>query len=538
MSAPSTGPESSNAAAEPVVAVHDAFCLHPLPDGAVVALRGLTLRVMPGERVVVHGPNGSGKTTLLRLLPGEPRRAAGRAVVAGFDVGGSSAAAVARWRCRQLGWVDQRASCTLRPELDVLANVGLQQRLGGVARSVARQRSVEWLERLDLGHLSDRRPAELSGGEAQRVAVAAALAHGPTLVLADEPSGELDLASADKVYDAIVDAVAAAGASLVLVSHDRRAARVADRVVRIRDGRLSETWTPRETEELLVVDERGWVRLPERARRAGGVGPLRVVADDDTITLAGHDVGPAPLVGADAFAVLASDVRPPLPPVAPVAPGEPAERAAPVAELRQVTKAYGGRPVLVAFDLTITAGRLHVLSGRSGSGKSTLLRILVGLDRPDAGEVLVDGVPLGALDRAALAAVRRRFAAVVAQDVHLAETVGVADNVELARAARALPRRADIDARWLDALGLTALAGRTARVLSGGERQRTAVARALATGARLIVLDEPSSQLDEGAVELLVAALRAAVDDGAAVVVATHDPTLVAAADTVASLDG
>ena len=527
MSAPSTGRGNTDAATDPVVAVHDAFCLHPLPDGAVVALRGLTLRVMPGERVVVHGPNGSGKTTLLRLLAGEQRLAAGRALVAGFDVGGASAAAVARWRCRQLGWVDQRASRTLRPELDVLANVGLQQRLGGVARSVARRRSVEWLERLDLGHLAHRRPAELSGGEAQRVAVAAALAHGPTLVLADEPSGELDLASADAVYDAIVNAVAAAGATLVLVSHDRRAARVADRVVRIRDGRLSETWTPGETEELLVVDERGWVRLPERARRAGGVGPLRVVADDDAITLAGPDIGTVNMVGDD----VAAEARL-------VEPVGSVERAALVAELRQVTKAYDGRPVLEAVDLTIAAGRLHVLSGRSGSGKSTLLRILVGLDRPDAGDVLVDGVSLGALDRAALAALRCRFAAVVAQEVHLAETVGVADNVELARAARALPRRADIDARWLDALGLTALAGRAARVLSGGERQRTAVARALATGARLIVLDEPSSQLDEGAVELLVAALRAAVDDGAAVVVATHDPMLVAAADIVTSLDG
>ena len=528
MSAPSTGADS----VEPVVAVHDAFCLHPLADGAVVALRGLTLRVMPGERVVVHGPNGSGKTTLLRLLAGEQRLAAGRAVVAGFDVSAASAIAVARWRCRQLGWVDQRASRTLRPELDVLANVGLQQRLGGVARTLARQRSVEWLERLNLGHLAHRRPAELSGGEAQRVAVAAALAHGPMLVLADEPSGELDLASADAVYDAIADAVAAAGATLVLVSHDRRAARVADRVVRIRDGRLSETWTPGETEELLVVDERGWVRLPERARRAGGVGPLRVVADDEAVTLAGHDVGTVRRVGADqaeVVEVVVSDRRPHV---------EPVEPTVPVAELRGVTKAYGGRLVLDTLDLSVHAGRLHVLSGRSGSGKSTLLRILVGLDRPDSGEVVVDGVSLGALDRAALAALRCRFAAVVAQDVHLAETVGVADNVELARAARALPRRADIDARWLDALGLTALAGRTARVLSGGERQRTAVARAFATGARLIVLDEPSSQLDEGAVELLVAALRAAVDDGAAVVVATHDPTLVAAADTVTSLDG
>ena len=271
--------------AEPVVDVRDAFCLHALPDAAVVALRGITLSIGAGERVVVHGPNGSGKTTLLRLLAGEQALAAGRAVVAGREVGvgaGRDAAAAAAWRVRRLGWVDQHPGRSLRPELDVLENVALQLRLGGTGVREARAAGREALDAVGVGHLAARDVVELSGGEAQRVAVAAALAHRPVLVLADEPSGELDTVHADLVYDALSAAVRGAGAALVLVSHDRRAGRIADRVVRIRDGRLSETWRPGE-EELLVVDDRGWLRLPEALRP--DTDAVRAVRAGDAVTL-------------------------------------------------------------------------------------------------------------------------------------------------------------------------------------------------------------------------------------------------------------
>src|SRR5215831_1107627 len=249
--------------------IADAFCLYPIPGGTVAALRGLSLTVASGERLVVHGPNGSGKTTLLRVLSGEIAPSAGTVSVAGVDLAGADEASRSNLRLSRLGIVDQYTARSLRPELDVVDNVGLQLRLAGVRRAESRRRAVEALDRLDLGHLADRTPATLSGGEAQRVAVCAALAHEPTVVLADEPTGELDLASADAVYDLLADAVAAIGATLLLVTHDQRAARIADRVVRIRDGRLSEQWTP-DGPEFLVVDDRGWVRLPEQLRRAVG----------------------------------------------------------------------------------------------------------------------------------------------------------------------------------------------------------------------------------------------------------------------------
>jgi ABC-type lipoprotein export system ATPase subunit len=506
----------------PVVDVHDAFCLHALPEGAVVALRGISLTVAPGERVVVHGPTGSGKTTLLRLLAGEQTLAAGRAVVAGRAVGAADGgragrSAAARWRAERLGWVDQHIARTLRPELDVLGNVALQQRLGGVDHGTARDRAREALDAVGAGHVADRAVLTLSGGEAQRVAVAAALAHRPALVLADEPSGELDAVNADLVYDALAAACSAAGAALVLVSHDRRAARIADRVVRIRDGRLSETWQPG-GEELLVVDDRGWLRLPEPVRPP--TAAVRAVGAADGVRLV------------PAGAPLPS---PEPPPELPAAPG--AAETGPVASLKGVTKAFGDRVVLAGLDLDVPAAALTVVRGRSGAGKTTLLRVLVGLERPDAGRVELGGVDLTGLDRAGLARVRRDYAAVVGQSVHLAETSDAVTNLEIARAVRGLPPDPEGDLQRLEALDLSALRHRPVRMLSGGERQRVAVARALGVGARLVVLDEPTSQLDEASAERLLRVLLAVAREGTGLLVASHDPVLVDAAATVVDLE-
>ena len=272
MSAETARPVAAADHEMPGVVAHDVFCLYPTPRGYVAALRGLTLEVAPRERVVVHGPNGSGKTTLLRVLSGELPPSAGLVRVAGVDLVGAEDAERVRLRSRELGLVDQHHARTLRPELDVCDNVALQLRLAGWKATAARTRATESLESLGLEHLAARHPSSLSGGEAQRVSVCAALAHGPRLVLADEPTGELDRVSADAVYDLLVQATVALGAALLLVSHDARAGRIADRVVRIRDGRLSEEWTPGTTSsETLVVDDRGWLRLPEALRRRTGV---------------------------------------------------------------------------------------------------------------------------------------------------------------------------------------------------------------------------------------------------------------------------
>jgi ABC-type lipoprotein export system ATPase subunit len=502
------------------VRVSDLFCLYPVPQGTVAALRGLSLRVAEGERLVVHGPNGSGKTTLLRVLMGEQASSAGEVEVADVDLAGADETTRADLRLRRLGVVEQHAARSLRPELNVRDNVGLQLRLAGVSLRTARARADVALDRLGIADLAGRAPASLSGGEAQRVVVCAALAHDPVVVLADEPTGELDAESADAVYNLLGAAVRDVGATLVLVTHDRRAARIADRVVRIRDGRLSEEWSPDEPQrETLVVDDRGWVRLPEPLRRSSGaMEGVRAAEDDGRIVLEGLQAA-----SVSTRRSVAADPEP--------------VGSESLARLKGVRVAYGERVVLEGYDLDVATATLTVVRGRSGSGKSTILKVLLGLADPDEGQALLGGVDLAGLDRAARADLRRRVVAVSGQGGALAEPLDVAENLSLARTARGLDAS---DARVdevIDAMGLHPVRGRAVRLLSGGERQRVAVARSLVVERPLIVLDEPTSQQDEAHAELLAAALAAASARGTALLCATHDPVLVAVAGHVITLD-
>jgi ABC-type lipoprotein export system ATPase subunit len=499
------------------VRAHDVFCLYPTPHGHVAALRGLTLDLRAGERVVVHGPNGSGKTTLMRVLTGDLPADAGTVDVCGVPLAGAGAAARRRLRLTRLGRIDQDFTATLRPELTVLDNVALQSRLAGARARPARARAAATLDRLGLAHLGGRRPGGLSGGEAQRVCVAAAVAHGPALVLADEPTGELDRAAADDVYDLLAAAAAATGAALLVVTHDTRAVRIADRIVRIRDGRLSEEWAPGEHgSESLVIDDRGWIRLPEPLRRRAGLtSRARPAAVAGGILLR-----PAPgAAGAEAPEAESTVDR--------------IRAGAETARLRGVALARGGRRLLDGLDLAVPAGSLTVVQGRSGAGKTTLLRVLCGLERPDAGSVTVAGVDLAGLDRAGLAALRRRHVTLAHQDTVLVDPLDVDGNLGLRRHIRGVTGPAD---DWVERLGLAAVRHRAVHALSGGERQRVAVAAALAARPDLAVLDEPTARQDEAHAELVAAALRAAAGRGVAVVAATHDPVLIAAADAVVTL--
>jgi ABC-type lipoprotein export system ATPase subunit len=506
-----------------VIDVADLFQIYRGPERDVAALRGLTLRVESGERVLVHGPSGSGKTTLMRVLAGAERPTAGRAVVRERDLGNLDRAGLHEHARRSLGLVDQLGGRNLRPELSCVDNVALQLGLLGLARDERRRRARALLDELGLGAFAGRRPLELSGGEAQRVALCAALAHDPALILADEPTGELDETSAGEVYDLLQALAERGGATLLVVSHDPGAARIAHRVVRIRDGRLSEERAPADArDEALVVDDRGWLRLPDGLRRQAGIdGRAFAVAGDGGVVLRGSRVPQA---------VPAS---PPPPPA--LTPAPPAEAV--VARLAGVTRRFGQRVVLDGLDLELRTGALVALRGRSGSGKSTALRLLAGLDRPDAGTVEIAGRPLAGLDRRALALMRRAAVATVLQRVALADALDVRENLALACAIRRTGPLEDGRAGELvEALGLGALRGRPARLLSGGERQRVAVARALASSAPLVLLDEPTSQLDEQNAGRLGDVLRAEAERGRAILAATHDPALVARAHAVIEL--
>ena len=205
----------------------------------VQALQGLDLLVHEGELVALVGASGSGKSTLLNVLAGVDAPTAGRAEVAGHDLVGMSRTEQVHYRRHVVGFVRQQAALNLVPYLSSRQVVDLPMTIAGVPRSERPQRVEELLELLGVGHCADRRPVEMSGGEQQRVSIAVALANRPRLLLADEPTGELDSETAAEVFAALRTVNTELGATVVVVTHDAAVSGQVARTVAIRDGRTS-----------------------------------------------------------------------------------------------------------------------------------------------------------------------------------------------------------------------------------------------------------------------------------------------------------
>jgi len=232
---------------------------HPLMEGVglsktyrrggdeVVALIDLAIAVEPGELVAVMGPSGCGKSTLLHLLAGIDTPSAGHVLLEGDDLGGLDADGRAALRRTRMGLLFQGHA--LLPGLTVVENVALPLALAGVARPARTARAATLLAMVGLAGRAGDLPDDLSGGQRQRVALARALANSPAIVLADEPTGSLDSATARGVLDATIGLLRERGTALVMVTHDSRAAARADRVIRLRDGRIDALdWSaPRES---------------------------------------------------------------------------------------------------------------------------------------------------------------------------------------------------------------------------------------------------------------------------------------------------
>jgi ABC-type lipoprotein export system ATPase subunit len=479
---------------------------------AAAALRGLTLHIHGGERIVVRGPSGSGKSTLVSVITAELAASAGSAVVLGRDTSRLSAREVRVLQRTGMGLVSQRTGLDLFPELDCVANVALQSRLAGRSAREAATAAMEMLERFGVAELANARPSVLSGGERQRVALAAALAHGPKIVVLDEPTGELDAQNAAGIYRILRDLGTETDSALVLVTHDLEADRIATRVLTIDDGRVSTERRPATgTGEVadhrsddvasLVVDSQGWVWLPRHDRSLAGIGALvRSEPAPGAITLVNQDTGP----------------ETPVPVEVPRYAGQPMAAVS----CSDLVVPLGEGRTLGPIDFEAHAGQLVVLTGRSGSGKTSILSALLGQRTPLSGKLQVFTA-----DRISC----------MPQATAFSERQSVGENLALATVIRGEPKTDPEPV--LAALALTGFLDRRVSELSGGERQRVALARVLTSLASLILVDEPTSQLDRRLAAQVVAALQNATAAGRTVICATHDELLIEAADIVVALD-
>jgi len=437
------------------------------PTGAVHALRGITLAFPAGALTAVVGPSGSGKSSLLRVLTGIDRATSGEVWVGARNLAKTSAHGLRGLRRDVVGYVFQRPSDNFLPNL----TIGQHLRLAAGGSGISGNGDI--LGRLGLGHRIDHLPDELSGGEQQRAAFAQAVVAGAAVVVADEPTAELDSESGALVMDG-VRALMDTGVTVVVATHDAAVRTLADEVIELEHGRLKGTDPD---------PSRGYTP----ASRYPSAGRLHF--DDLEATVSVH-------------------------------------------ELTKIFRHHGGDVVhaVEAVSFEARPGEIVGLVGRSGSGKTTLLNVIAGWERPTSGEVRwhepvdVSSPPWSAV-------------ATVPQKLGLMEELTVEENIAYpARLAGTLDERADEIEELIGVLGIGELRSRYPREASVGEQQRTAIARALAVPTSVLLADEPTAHQDTASAERVFSGLRKAADAGTAVIVATHNPEVVRHLDRVLTM--
>jgi putative ABC transport system ATP-binding protein len=265
---------------EPLVRFRHVFKVYRVADTGVVALGGVDFEVGEGEFLAVVGPSGSGKSTILNMIGGLDHATAGSVEVEGRDLGRMDEDELTAYRRDRVGFVWQGTARNLVPYLSVVENVRLPSTASGVKIPAARRTPRELLEVVGLPHRAHHKPGQLSGGEQQRVAVAVALANLPKIILADEPTAELDSESSEMVLEAFASANHEFGVTIVMVTHDLLASKRAHRQLRLRDGQLLVEGRPMEP---LGTD--GRARLPDDAVDALAGMDLEVEVRDGEVRI-------------------------------------------------------------------------------------------------------------------------------------------------------------------------------------------------------------------------------------------------------------
>lgn len=264
----------------------------------VVALRGLELSVFRGEIIAIVGASGSGKSTLLNILAGYDTPSAGTARVGEYDLLNMTNKEVVDYRRHEVGFIWQETSRNLFPYLTSQENVELPMVLTSTPQTERRDRSEHLLEIVGLSHRLGHRPEQLSGGEQQRVAIAVSLANDPPLLLADEPTGELDDITGQEILDLFNEVNQSLGTTIVIVTHDPAVSTSVGRAITIRDGKTSTETTrivsferrvggeARTVEEFLIVDSSGAVQIPREMLDQLEINRrVRVAIDEGKVTL-------------------------------------------------------------------------------------------------------------------------------------------------------------------------------------------------------------------------------------------------------------
>jgi ABC-type multidrug transport system ATPase subunit len=417
---------------------------------AVLALSELDLMISENEICIVRGPNGSGKTTLISILAGELTPTVG-----------------------EIRLVSEQVK---EPVISVI------NQFNNLIEDLSIEEHFKLLNRETNLALVDQKlllkmPSQISRGEAQLISIALALSPDTDLLLADEPSGALGADDAKLVYEFIRTAAVKNNCAVILVTHDVAAEEIADRVVRLRDGRISETWKPGNSVKQ-VINSKGWVRIPDEVS-PGLTKEVEIQNSAIGAVINGHlDQAPKFESGFNARK-----------------PG-----INKLIKVVNVSTFYGSTPVSSDLSFQITEGELFCIYGKSGIGKTTLLKTLCGLHKGFSGDLEISKTP----------------------------TIPYF-NIDLPYGMELNLFELNVEPGLIEKLQLENFAHRQIKTYSGGQRQRALVAMALSNSADVIALDEPTSALDNDMTDLVIKNL---LESTKTLILATHDERLLQVANT------
>ena len=504
----------------PIIQMRDVVKAYSTGEGPFLALKDVNIDIRLGEFLGITGKSGAGKTTLLNMISGVSALTSGDVL---FYGGGNVSPAVpihtldedklALWRGENLGIIYQ--SFELMPTLNLVENVMLPPDfLGEYHKTISKKRALELLDLVEIVEHAYKIPAHISGGQKQRVAIARALVNDPPLIIADEPTGNLDSVTAETIFQ-IFEKLVQQGKTIVMVTHD-------------------ESLAPRFSRRLHIVD--GVVGGPPKNE----YGPVI------------QTVGLTETEGTNSPQTQDSDGKrqTPLDPAAPCGEAVPASKEFqqdhPAIILRDVDKVYenaaGKFVALKSINIQLSYGQFISIVGKSGCGKSTLLNMITGIDHPTAGEVIVGNQRIYEMSESQRALWRGRNMGVVFQFFQLLPTLTLLENTMLPMDyCKVYPfyERLDRAMELLKIVGLEEQAHKLPASVSSGQQQSAAIARALATDPALILADEPTGNLDSRSADNILTLFEQLAAGGKTILIVTHDPSITRRTDqTVILSDG
>ena len=505
-----------------IIQMQDVVKTYRTVDIPFLALNHVNMDIQAGEFLGITGKSGAGKTTLLNMLSGVSELTSGNVLFHGAGGGKYSTAfpihslnedELAAWRGENLGIIYQ--SFELMPSLSLVENVMLPPDfLGAYQPVISKKRALELLELVEIAEHAYKIPAHISGGQKQRVAIARALVNDPQLIIADEPTGNLDSVTAETIFQ-IFERLIEQGKTIVMVTHDESFVNRFSRHLQIADGAVSRPSGNGTAPGDSAVPP---IRVG-RFRRP----PVSTAQQEPQITLETS----TPCSEYDTAR-------------------EATRQEKPAIVLQGVNKVYenaaGKFVALKSIDMQLNYGQFISIVGKSGCGKSTLLNMITGIDHPTSGEVIVGGEQIYEMSESKRALWRGRNMGVVFQFFQLLPTLTLLENTMLPMDyCRMYPfnERPDRAMQLLTMVGLEDQAHKLPTAISSGQQQSAAIARALATDPSIILADEPTGNLDSRAAENVLTLFETLAAQGKTILIVTHDPSITRRTDqTIILSDG